>query len=87
MVRIAVRDHEPSTDRELLEQRGWWFRRARRDADRLVRCVDRPAERAVAVMDVHVVEAESREPFRGAGRELGDTVTTSRARDESTAAA
>src|SRR5689334_14295410 len=70
--RVAEGDYETPADRELIEQRLWRARRTGGDADRFVRCIVGPAERAVGAVDVHVRVAEALEPVRCNRRELRD---------------
>src|SRR6185436_15776132 len=74
VVDVAVRQDEPATDRELIEQRARRAWRAGGHGDRLVRRAERPAERTVAVVHVDVVVAQPGEALGRNARQLLDAL-------------
>ncbi len=67
---LADRHDQAAADRELLEQRRWHPRAAGGHHDGIVGCVLRPAQAAIAVLDVHVVVAQAAAALSGERRQL-----------------
>jgi len=58
------RNHHAAADLELCNERRRRFRSARRDRDRIVRCMRRQTERAITADDMHVGHPQTLEPLR-----------------------